>query len=88
MDQILTDIPITEYINDDMIITGTDDEGHLHNVESVLKWLKEYNLKNSLDKWKFFMDRIAYCRHETSVLSLQKTPKKRTGHSRSTMALQ
>lgn len=37
MDQILANMSKTGSIIGDMIITGADDEEHLHNAESVLK---------------------------------------------------
>lgn len=58
-----------------MIIIWTDDAEHLNN---VLKWLKEYNLKASLDKCEF-LDRITYWKHEISILSLQKIIEKFPG---------
>ena len=44
MDQILAGIPSTQWILDDMIITGRDDDDHLNNLTKVLDKLQEYGL--------------------------------------------
>ena len=54
MDQVLKDIPNTNCILDDIIITGKTDEEHLKTLETVLQSLQDYNLRANQDKCSFF----------------------------------
>nr|XP_039254270.1 uncharacterized protein K02A2.6-like [Styela clava] len=47
-----------------MIITGSNDEDHLKNVENVLKRLKEYGVRLNLTKCEFMKDRITFFGHD------------------------
>eukprot|EP00105_Crassostrea_gigas_P033303 XP_011456634.2 PREDICTED: uncharacterized protein K02A2.6 [Crassostrea gigas] len=63
MNQVLTNIPKTKCILDDMIITGSTDEEHLQNLSLVLQRLEQYGLRANLDKCQFSKDQINYCGH-------------------------
>jgi hypothetical protein len=54
MDQVLTNIPKTKWILDNMIITGSTDEEHLQNLSLVLERLEQHGLRANLKKCEFF----------------------------------
>ncbi|CAC5415745.1 unnamed protein product [Mytilus coruscus] len=76
IEQILSGIPGTQCLLDDMIITGSTDEEHLNNLESVLKRLNQYGLKANIDKCEFFKDSVTFCGHVIDKQGLHKTPDK------------
>ncbi|CAG2256061.1 unnamed protein product [Mytilus edulis] len=76
IEQILSGIPGTQCLLDDMIITGLTDEEHLNNLESVLKRLSQYGLKANIDKCEFFKDSVTFCGHVIDKHGLHKTPDK------------
>ncbi|CAC5383037.1 unnamed protein product [Mytilus coruscus] len=76
IEQILSGIPGTQCLLDDMIITGSTDEEHLNNLESVLKRLNQYGLKANIDKCEFFKDSATFCGHVIDKHGLHKTPDK------------
>lgn len=76
MDQVLTNIPKTKCILDDMIITGSTDEEHLQNLSLVLQRLEQYGLRANLDKCQFFKDQISYCGHVIDKAGLHKSNEK------------
>ena len=61
---------------DDMIITGSSDEMHLHNLRNVLQRLQNYGLRTKLQKRYFLKEKVTYCRHEISAEGLRKMPDK------------
>ena len=72
------DIPHTQCILDDIIITGTSDEDHKRNLSKVLSRLDEYGLRVNFSKCEFFKNRVSYCRHEIDENGLHKSPDKIT----------
>ncbi|MCG8113098.1 MAG: RNase H-like domain-containing protein [Candidatus Thiodiazotropha taylori] len=76
MDQVLKGIPNTSCILDDMIITGTTDEEHLKNIQSVLQKLQDFNLRVNKEKCSFFQEEITYCGHKIDSNGLHKTKEK------------
>ncbi|CAC5377655.1 unnamed protein product [Mytilus coruscus] len=76
IEQILSGIPGTQCLLDDMIITGSTDEEHLNNLESVLKRLNQYGLKANIDTCEFFKDSVTFCGHVIDKHGLHKTPDK------------
>ena len=76
MDQILEGIPHVQCILDDMIISGATDQEHLDNLEEVLSRLSQHGLRANSSKCEFFKERIEFCGHEISKLSLHKSQQK------------
>ncbi|XP_060085398.1 uncharacterized protein K02A2.6-like [Ylistrum balloti] len=76
MDQLLQDIPYTNCILDDMIITGRNDSEHLQNLNTVLERLSKHGLRANLEKCQFFQDKINYCGHEIDEKGLHKSADK------------
>ena len=76
MDQILANIPKTQCILDDMIITGSKDEEQLQNLSFVLQSHKQQRRAN-LEKCEFFTDKISYCRHFIDEDGLHKSSEKK-----------
>ena len=67
---ILQGIPhVTLYI-DDILITGTTQEEHLHNLE-VLSRLEKANVRLKLCKCAFFLPSVHYLGHRISAQGLQ-----------------
>ena len=56
IDQILQGADGVQCNQDDMIITGENEEKHLQNLEEVLRRLEEQNIKANRDKCKFFSE--------------------------------
>ncbi|XP_062609940.1 uncharacterized protein K02A2.6-like [Saccostrea cucullata] len=50
IEQVLQNIPSTQVIIDDIIVTGRNDEEHLHNLKLVLDRLQSYGLHVNLQK--------------------------------------
>lgn len=63
MDQVLQNIPRTQCYNDDIIVTGKDDNEHFKNLSKVLTRLNEYGLRAKREKCEFFKNEISYCGH-------------------------
>jgi len=71
IESILQGIPhVTVYI-DDILITGTTQEEHLHNLEEVLSQLEKANIRLKLCKCAFFLPSIHYLGHRISAQGLQ-----------------
>ena len=62
MDKILAGLPVGCYL-DDMIITGANDDDHLHNLEKVLQRLEQYNIKLKKTKCQFMKSSIKFLGH-------------------------
>ena len=58
-----------------MIITGTDDEEHLANLE-VLRRLPHHGLRANKAKCEFFKEKITYCGHDIDSNGLHKSAEK------------
>ncbi|XP_060077413.1 uncharacterized protein K02A2.6-like [Ylistrum balloti] len=76
IDQILQGIPRVQCILDDMIVTGTTDEDHLANLETVLERLDRFGLRVNKVKCEFFKDSIEFCGHTIDKDGLHKMPSK------------
>ncbi|KAK3107500.1 hypothetical protein FSP39_015888 [Pinctada imbricata] len=76
IDQVLQNIPFTQVILDDIIISGRTEEEHLHNLKLVLDRLQEYGLRVNLQKCEFFQEKVSYCGHEIDEKGLHKSPEK------------
>lgn len=76
MDQVLQGIPGVACYLDDIIVTGRSTEGHLTNIETVLKRLQTYGLKVNESKCQFLQDSVEYCGHVISECGLHQSCKK------------
>ncbi|XP_056022163.1 uncharacterized protein K02A2.6-like [Ostrea edulis] len=76
IEQVLQNIPSTQVIIDDIIVTGRNDEEHLHNLKLVMDRLPSYGLRVNLQKCEFFQDKVSYVGHEIDVTGLHKSPEK------------
>ncbi len=76
MDQILQDIPNTQCLLDDIIITGKTESEHLDTLRRVLERLEQYGLRAKLNKCEFFQDEIIFCGHKINKDGLHKTQDK------------
>lgn len=76
MDQILSGLNGVQCYLDDLLITGKDDEDHIHNVNTTLQQLKEYGLRVKKDKCEFFQPTIKYLGHVIDSAGLHKAPSK------------
>ncbi|XP_061164934.1 uncharacterized protein K02A2.6-like [Saccostrea echinata] len=76
IEQVLQNIPSTQVIIDDIIVTGRDDEEHLHNLKLVLDRLQSYGLHVNLQKCEFFQANVSYVGHEIDARGLHKSPDK------------
>ena len=61
---------------DDILITGTSEQEHHHNLEEMLKRLSEYEIQVKREKSTFFKDTVEYLGHQISAEGLHTTPKK------------
>ena len=76
MDQLLSGIPKTQCIIDDIIVTGETDDEHLRNLEMVLQRLLDAGLRAHPAKTRFFDAKTEYCGHAVSADELHKLPAK------------
>ena len=76
IDQILNGVPGTKCIIDDIIITGSSDNDHLKNLDTVLTRLEVNGLKANPEKCVFFAPEIEFCGHKISARGLHKDEKK------------
>ncbi len=61
---------------DDILVTGSDDEQHLKNVNEVLSRLDEFGLCVQREKCEFFKDTLEYLGHIIDAQGLHKSPEK------------
>ena len=76
MDQLLSGIPKTQCIIDDIIVTGETDDEHLRNLEMVLQRLLDAGLHAHPAKTRFFDAKTEYCGHAVSAVGLHQLPAK------------
>ena len=76
MDQLLSGIPKTKCIIDDIIVTGVKDDEHLRNLEMVLQRLLDAGLRAHPAKTRFFDAKTEYCGHAVSADGQHKLPAK------------
>ena len=76
MDTILQGLPHVQCYIDDIIITGSSEEKHLHNLEEVLKQLSHYGIRVKEDKCAFFRDKVEYLGHQISSEGYTQHPRK------------
>ncbi|XP_064486121.1 uncharacterized protein K02A2.6-like [Ornithodoros turicata] len=76
IEQVLQGVPMTHATQDDILVSGTNEEDHLENLSEVLKRLKSFGLKANLQKCSFFQDSIVYCGYKISSEGLHKTQDK------------
>ena len=76
MDQILQGIPhVTCYI-DDILITGANEQEHLHNLEEVFHRLDQHNLRIKRAKCEFMKLSVEYLGHSVDSEGLHTLPSK------------
>lgn len=75
MDEILADIPFTQCLLDDMLITGWTEQEHKRNVELVLARLQEQGLKVNLAKCQFMVPKLEFCGHLVDAEGIHTTSK-------------
>ena len=63
-------------IQDDILVTGRDDEDHLNNLEATLSRLQEYGVRLKLDKCKFMLRSVTYMSCMISASGIQPTEEK------------
>ncbi len=74
MDQILQGLSNVHCYLDDILVTGSDDEQHLKNVNAVLSRLDEFGLCVQREKCEFFKDSLEYLGHIIDAQGLHKSP--------------
>ena len=60
MDQVLAGIPNCMVYLDDILVTGKDEEEHLHTLDRVLSKLAEFGFRCNKEKCVFFQDQVLY----------------------------
>ena len=63
-------------IQDDILVTGSNDTKHLKNFERVIQHLKEYGLRLELEKCKFMQKSVVYLGCIISAEGISPTSKK------------
>ena len=58
---------------DDILVTGTTDDDHLHNLEEVLTRLEKANLRLKRNKCAFLLPSVEYLGHRITAQGLQPT---------------
>ena len=76
METILQRLTNVQCYIDDILVTGTSEQEHLHNLEEVLKCLSEYGIQvHKMEKCAFFKDIVEYLGHLISEEGLHTAPK-------------
>ena len=68
--------PIRRDHIDDILITGANDEEHIHNLEAVLSCLEKAGLRLKLKKCQFMLPAVEYLGHQITAQGLQPTDEK------------
>ena len=76
MDTILQGLSHVQCYIDDIIVTGTDDEEHIHNLEEVLAHLRSHGIRVKSSKCSFFQDSVEYLGYKITSEGLHTTTKK------------
>ena len=64
IDQILADIPMVCCRVDDILVTGTNDDDHLVNLNSVFRRIELHGLKVRPEKTKLMVEEVIYLGHK------------------------
>ena len=64
MDTILQGIPHVICYIDDILITGSNDEEHLHNLASVFERLRQHGFRLKKEKCEFLKDSVEFLGHK------------------------
>ena len=67
MENILQGLPHTCVYIDDILITGANDEEHIHNLEAVLSCLEKAGLRLKLKKCQFMLPAVEYLGHQITA---------------------
>ena len=76
VDSILHGIPQVLCYLDDILITETNREDHLHNLKKVLPQLQEYGVRVNASKCVFLQSSVEYLGHIIDAEGLHTSPKK------------
>ena len=76
IDVILQGIDNVVAIQDDILVTGRDDDDHLNNLEATLSRLQEYGVRLKFDKCKFMWRSVTYMGCMISASGIQPTEEK------------
>ena len=76
MEIILQGLEYVAVIQDDILITGLDDNHHLSNLEKVLQRLDSYGLRQKLEKCKFVQPSVTYMGMKLSAEGVSPTEEK------------
>ena len=76
MDALLQGLPHVICYIDDILITGTTQEEHLHNLSEVLQQLQSGGLRVKLSKCQFLQDSVEYLGHRIDSEGIHATPEK------------
>ena len=64
MENLLQGIPFAVVRVDDILVSGSNDEKHLANLEEVLKRLSEHGLRLKKKKCAFMVNEVVYLGHK------------------------
>lgn len=76
MENLLNDIPGCVVYIDDILITGSSDEEHLHNLRQVLNRLQDKGIKLKEDKFDFMRNEVNYLGFVISASGISPTQEK------------
>ena len=76
MDSVLQGIPNVICYIDDILVTGADDDDHLHTLGIVLQRLQSYGFRMRRDKCAFLQPSVEYLGHKIDAEGLHALPSK------------
>ena len=76
MDSVLQGIPHVICYLDDILVTGTSDDEHLQNLETVLERLQQYGFRLKKEKCEFLKASVDYLGHKIDADGLHALPSK------------
>ncbi len=73
MDTVLRGVPRVICYIDDILITGTTESEHFHNLEQVLQRLQEHGIRANKAKCSFMRDQVQYLGHRIDAEGIHPT---------------
>lgn len=75
MEQLTSDLPGVAVYLDDILVSGKNEEDHLHNLRGLLRRLNDKGLRCRLDKCSFAQPQVTYLGYTLSRQGVAKGPK-------------
>lgn len=75
IEQLTCDLPHVSSYLDDILVTGTNEDEHLKNLEEMFRRMSDANLRVNLSKCQFFKSEVEYVGHIIDAAGIRPTTK-------------